>query len=90
MGRSVGSIGNIVGHDDTGWIRLVHLCQYVEEQAGQILEDLEPTTIRLASRQFPLKGRWCKVVLFDVHFSLQQLNGHWNDTRLSNTFPEHL
>ena len=29
----------------------VHLCQYVEEQAGQVLEDLEPTTHETHLRQ---------------------------------------
>ena len=39
VGRFVGSIGDIVARADIGWIGSVRLCQYVEEQAGQVLED---------------------------------------------------
>ena len=39
VGRFVGSIGDIAAHVDIGWIGLVRLCKYVEEQAGQVLED---------------------------------------------------
>jgi hypothetical protein len=59
VGRGVGSIGDIVGHVDIGWIGPVRLCQNVEVQAGQVLEILEPTIMKLtcASRQFPLRYR---------------------------------
>jgi hypothetical protein len=46
VGRSVGSIGDIVGHADIGWTGPVCLCQNVEVQARQVLEDLEPTTMK--------------------------------------------
>ena len=48
MGRSVGSIGSMSIVLILGF---VHLCQYVEEQAGQVLEDLEPTTHETHLRQ---------------------------------------
>ena len=44
VGRCVGSTGDIVAHADIGWIGPVRLFRYVEEQAGQVLEDPGPTT----------------------------------------------
>ena len=45
VGRCIGSIGYIITHADVDWLGPVRLCQYVEEQARQVLEgNPGPTT----------------------------------------------
>ena len=98
VGRCVGSIGYIIAHADIGWIGPVRLCQYVEEQTGQVLEgDPGPTTMKHVTHLRrdntslrSVNSTKRSIAVFDVHFSLQRLNGHRNYTSLPGSFTKHL